>query len=119
MSEGFYHVLDIVLAVYGLYVSYTAIMMKKTGTIDEKNVLIGKNVDLKHSPDIPGFIENMWLKSTILGILVAISSGLCVLNYYYPYSDIIEQICSVVMIILVFAYGALLTQAQKKYLKRI
>ncbi len=107
--------LDIILAVSGIYLIYTAVQMKRTGEINN-SVMVGKGYDLKKAKDLKGYIEYMYLKTIIMGVLIIVSSALDYMNENYwkiPYFSIGIY---VVFWVLIIVYGKLSTDAQKKYL---
>lgn len=107
--------MDIIIMICGAYLIYVSVQMKRTGEINS-SAIIGKGYDVKKAKDPKGFIEYMYLKSIILGVLV-ILSGLCdYLNELYwslPYMGLVN--CGVFLIVIII-YCKISLDAQKKYL---
>lgn len=111
-SFGF---MDILIILSGAYLIYMAIQMKRTGEVTN-NAMIGKNVDVKKAKDPKGYIEYMYPRAIIVGILIVISGILDYLNETYwaiPYFPV--GVC-IVFLIVIIIYGKISMDAQKKYL---
>ncbi|MDO5132240.1 MAG: hypothetical protein Q4D81_04545 [Eubacteriales bacterium] len=108
--------LDAIQVFGGAYIIFIGFDMKRTGVLTQYS-LIGKNVVLSQAPDIPGFIEAMYRKYIICGILFLIpgliglylnSKGLLDNTTYFILTGILAAD------LIVFAY--FLLKAQKRYL---
>lgn len=72
---GNINIFDLLIAASGIYLIYTAVMMKRTGEI-KSGVLVSKEVDVNQIRDKKGFIEYMYGKVLVIGILaVALGAG--------------------------------------------
>ena len=101
--------MDILIVFSGAYLVYAAVQMKRTGEITS-SAIIGKGNDPK------GFIEYMYLKSVIMGVLVMLSGALDYMNDLYwniPYFGIV--MCGVFLVMIII-YCKISMDAQKKYL---
>ncbi|MBD5551322.1 MAG: hypothetical protein HDQ96_09110 [Lachnospiraceae bacterium] len=106
--------MDIIIVLSGAYLIYASIQMKRTGEIS--SAIVGKGYDLKKAKDPAGYIEYIYPKSIILGIIVMLSGGADYLNDKYwnlPYFALI--VCGVFLVVLII-YGKITVDAQKKYL---
>lgn len=108
--------LDAIQVFGGAYIIFMGFDMKRTGTLTHYS-LLGKNVILSQAPDIPGFIEEMYLKYIVCGILFLIpglisfylnSRGMLSLNLYL--------ILTGILIADLVVFAAFLLRAQKRYL---
>ena len=88
---------DILIIGCGFYLMYVAYNMKKTGEINN-TVIVGKNCDVSKAKDKQGFIDYMYMKSIIMGAIIAIGGAFdfvneklgnsvyfSLLNQYTPY----------------------------------
>lgn len=72
---GNINIFDLLIAASGIYLIYTAIMMKRTGEI-KSGVIVSKEVDVNQIKDKEGFIRYMYGKVMVIGILaVAVGAG--------------------------------------------
>lgn len=107
--------MDIIIIVSGAYLVYVAIQMKRTGEITS-SAIIGKGCDVKKAKDPQGFIDYMYMKSIIMGVLVIISGAVDYMNDVYwniPYFGL--AVCGIFLVILL-VYCKISMNAQKKYL---
>ena len=107
--------MDILIVFCGAYLVYASVQMKRTGEITS-SAIIGKGYDPKKAKDPKGFIEYMYLKSIVMGVLVMVSGALDYMNDLYwnlPYFGIIMCVVFLIMIII---YCKISMDAQKKYL---
>ena len=106
--------MDILIMFSGAYLIYSAVQMKRTGEISTS--LVGKGCDLKKAKDPQGYIEYMYMKSVIMGVVVILSAGADYLNETYwniPYLNLV--LCAVLLVVII-VYGKIIMGAQKKYL---
>lgn len=106
--------MDILIILSGAYLVYTSVQMKRTGEIS--SLIVGKGFDLKKAIDVNGYIEYMYLKSIIMGVVVMAGGGVNYLNDNYwniPNFNLI--ICGVFLAVIAI-YGKIATDAQKKFL---
>lgn len=108
-------IFDIIIIISGVYLIYASINMKRTGEISG-SAIVGKGYDVKKAKDPQGFIDYMYMKSIVLGVLVVISGAVDYLNEVYwdiPYLGLV--ICGIFLVIII-VYCKLSMDAQKKYL---
>lgn len=108
-------VIDFLFLASGIYLIYTAIAAKKRSTITA-NVMLSKNANEKDIADKAGYIEYMYKKILLAGVMICAASVIHLANDYYIHS----QQLTWVGIILIFAALAIYTVAfsrgQKKYM---
>ncbi|MCR5487685.1 MAG: hypothetical protein K6F35_09190 [Lachnospiraceae bacterium] len=109
--------LDILVIAAGLYLVYSAILMRLRGEI--QGSLISRNIDLKNAPDKQGYIRVMFWPNLLAGVMLALcgitTSVLPRLGVVLP-----EQINTwvfLVALVVIMAYGILSMNAQNKYLR--
>lgn len=106
--------MDILIILSGAYLVYSSVQMKRTGEVS--SLIVGKGYDPKKAKDLKGYIEYMYLKSIIMGVVVMAGGGMNYLNDSYwniPNFNLIT--CGVFLAIIVI-YGKITIDAQKKYL---
>lgn len=108
-------IFDIIIIVSAIYLIYSAYDMKKTGSI-EGSILISKDTDLKKAKDIPGYIQYMYAKTMILGVLGIISGALGIYNSYGGNLDMLQYITMVIYFLVIVLYGYFSVKASKKFL---
>lgn len=110
------NLLDIVEIIIGVYVVYLAFKMKSTKKL-EYNALISKSINLEKAKDPMGYINATFLPDVICGgcfalcgVVSRISEGK---EYYYT----VQNICMVVSVIILLAFGYIIVKSQRKYLE--
>lgn len=111
---GFYGVFDFLIILCGLYLLYAAFMMKKNQEIIA-NVLLGKNTDVKKIKDKEGFIQYMYPKLTVLGLITTVAGIINVISSFTNSSNIAVTMGSFVFVIALIVYGVCVRTAQKKF----
>lgn len=107
---------DILIIGCGFYLMYVAYNMKKTGEINN-TVIVGKNCDVSKAKDKQGFIDYMYMKSIIMGAIIAIGGAFDFVNEKYLNVPYLGLVGSVVFFILIVIYCKISSDAQKKYLE--
>ncbi len=111
---GTFGFMDILIVLSGAYLIYSSVQMKRTGEIS--TLIVGKRYDLKKAKDLNGFIEYMYLKSIIMGVVVMAGGGLNYLNDNYWNIPNLGLIVCVVFLAVLAIYGKITIDAQNKYL---
>lgn len=106
--------MDILIMFCGAYLIYSSIQMKRTGEIS--SVLIGKGYDVKKAKDPEGYIEYMYLKSVILGVIVIAGGAIDFLNDRYWNIPNLNLIVSGIFLLILIVFCKIALDAQKKYL---
>lgn len=107
--------IDFLFLASGIYLIYTAIAAKKRGTI-AVNVMLSKNTDEKDIEDKVGFIEYMYKRIFIAGIMIVIASGVHLVNDYYIGSSTLTWVGIAVILIALVVYSAAYMRGQKIYM---
>ncbi|MDE6951809.1 MAG: hypothetical protein K2P64_12980 [Lachnospiraceae bacterium] len=106
--------MDIIIMLGGVYLIYASVQMKRTGEIS--SAIVGKGYDPKKAKDPKGFIEYMYLKSILMGVLVIASGVSNYLNDKYWNIPSFSLIVCGIFFALIVVYGKITVDAQKKYL---
>ncbi len=96
------NIFDVLIIASGLYMIYTAFIMKKSGKITG-GVLISKDVDVDKIRDKDGFINYMYIKVLVMGILTCLIGlgGILLTKINAPsYIMLIGIACFIVVLIL-------------------
>lgn len=111
---GTFSFMDILIIFSGAYLVYSSVQMKRTGEIS--SLIVGKGYDLKKAKDPKGYIEYMYVKSIVMGIIVMIGGGMNYLNDSYWNIPNFSLITCGVFLAAIIVYGKIIMAAQKKYL---
>lgn len=106
--------MDILIIFGGAYLIYSSVQMKRTGEIS--SAIVGKGYDPKKAKDPKGFIEYMYLKSIVMGVVVMAGGAFNYLNDKYWDIPNFSLIVCAVFFALIVVYGKIAMDAQKKYL---
>ncbi len=85
MGAGVGGMIDILFFGSGVYLIYTAVMAKKNGNI-VSNVMLAKSVSENRIKDKLGFIDYMYKRILLAGVMIVIASIIHLVNDYYLYS---------------------------------
>ena len=107
--------LDVFIAFCGGYLIYSALDMKKTGSL-KQGVMVRKDADLSKAKDIAGFIEYMYLKTIIVGVCTLICGGVGIINDTYGGLGMLQLVLTFVFFFAIVIFGIMTAKAQKKYL---
>lgn len=105
--------IDLFIAVSGIYMAYWAIQMKRTDKLPE--MLVGKRFPIARAKDPQGFIRYIYPYTLAVGILLFLAGILGALEIFALY-PLASALTSLAPIVLIMAYGALLMRAQRRYL---
>lgn len=106
--------MDIIIALSGAYLIYSAVKMKRTGEIG--SALVGNGYDLKKARDLQGYIAYMYPKSILMGAVVMLSGGVDYLNMAYWNIPYFTPIVCAVFLVIIIGYGKISVDAQDRYL---
>lgn len=109
--------IDLLFLASGIYLIYTALMAKKRGTI-AANVMLGKNVDEKEIQDRVGFIEYMYRKILLAGVLIILASVLHLVNDYYIFSGALTRVGIGMILLALVIYTAAYMRGRKLYIEQ-
>jgi len=114
MSNTF-GVIDILIAAGGFYLIWSSVQMKRTGEIGS-SAMVGKGYDLKKAKDPKGYIDYMYLKNIVVGILVILSSLFNYLNDAYWKISYFGAVICIALLAVIAVYCFFSVKAQKKFL---
>lgn len=109
------NIIDVLFMGSGIYLIYTAIMAKKNGEI-AANVMLGKNMDEKKIKDKVGFIDYMYKRILLAGILVVIAGLMNYVNDIFFFSKPVTAVASGLIIVAIVLYFVASKKGQKQYL---
>ncbi|MDE6389014.1 MAG: hypothetical protein K2L82_14535 [Lachnospiraceae bacterium] len=109
--------IDFLFLASGIYLIYTAIMAKKRGTI-AANVMLSKNANEKDIADKVGYIEYMYKKILLAGVMICIASVIHLANDYYIHSQPLTWVGIALIFAALAMYTAAFSRGQKKYMPR-
>lgn len=107
--------IDVLFLASGFYLIWTAIMAKKRGRI-AANVMLSKDVSEKDIQDKIGFIEYVYKRILLAGVLITASSIIHLANDYYIRSVILTWIGIVGVLLALIIYTTAYMGAQKRYM---
>lgn len=107
--------LDVFIAFCGAYLIYSAVDMKKTGSL-KQGVMVRKDADLSKADDIPGFIAYMYTKTIAAGVGTFLCGIVGVANDLYGGLGLVQLVMTIVFFVMIVAFGIMTAKAQKKYL---
>ena len=110
------NLLDIVEIIIGLYVVYLAFKMKSTGKL-EHNALISKSIDLEKAKDPLGYINATFIPDIICGGIFALSGIVSRISEGKEYYYTVQNVCMVVSVVILLAFGYIIVKSQRKYLE--
>ena len=116
-----FNIFDIIVTLCGLYMAYNGVMMKSKGKINT-GIVLSKNVTPDQIKDKEGFINYMWAKLVIVGILVAVSGifnmSIVAIAGQTQTVVIVELVVNAIFFALLVVYGLIVAKAQKEYIRK-
>lgn len=109
-----YNLIDLVCMISGCYLIYTAIVMKSRGEIIA-NVVLNKGTKESAIKDKEGFINYLYGKLLVIGIIIILSGVVDILNVNAGGSSIISLITFIAFAASLVAYGMVTNSAIKKF----
>lgn len=108
-------IFDLLIAGCGLYLIYTAVVMKTKGKI-VKGVIVSKDVDVEKIRDKEGFIRYMFGRVLLAGILAAAVGAMNLVNAYAqgPAWISMAVVAGYFVVLMVFALSSV--KARKKFI---
>ena len=116
MGAGGGGMIDILFFGSGVYLIYMAVMAKKNGNI-VSNVMLAKSVSESSIKDKLGFIDYMYKRILLAGVMIVIASIIHLVNDYYLYSSTLTWIGIIVILAAIGIYTAAYLRGQKMYMK--
>ena len=108
-------IFDVIILLSGVYVFYSAIIMKKTGTITS-GVFITKDVSVNSNSDVPGFIQYMFIRGIFLGIVAMLCGVVGLMNDSVSGLTIIHYVLLLISFLSVCYFSWVTVKAQKKFI---
>ena len=110
-------IIDFLFLASGTYLVGTALMAKKQGNV-AANVMLGKNMSEKDIEDKAAFIDYMYKRLMLAGVLIMAAALVHLVNDYYFGSYVFTLIGIAVLLIGLVIYVNAYRNAQKLYMKR-
>ncbi|MEF9945389.1 MAG: hypothetical protein RR869_00340 [Lachnospiraceae bacterium] len=107
-------ILGIVILGSGLYCLYAAYMLKTKGVIN-KTILLGKNMDVKKCKDKQGYIDCVFPKVLVLGIVATVYSAIDLINSYVTEIMAVWYVGMVVFLVVLIWFGITTSKAARTY----
>lgn len=111
-------VIDLLFLGSGAYLVGTAIMAKSNGNI-AANVMLGKNATESDINDKAGFIDFMYKRLLLSGVLIIIASIVHLTNDYYFHSNVLTIVGIVLILAALILYTRTYRDAQKRYMPHV
>jgi len=103
-----------ILFVCGIYLMVMTVKMKKTGVIPSG--LVSKKINMERAKDIPGYINFMYVRGLIFGLVLSICSAILVYADFNEVSPFIELGVQIIYLGAIVFYAISSSKAQNKYL---
>lgn len=110
-------IIDFLFLASGTYLVGTALMAKKQGNV-AANVMLGKNMSEKDIEDKAAFIDYMYKRLMLAGVLIMVAALVHLANDYYFGSYVFTLIGIAILLIGLVIYVNAYRNAQKLYMKR-
>lgn len=107
--------IDILFFACGIYLIWSAVMAKKRGNI-AANVMLSKDASEKDIKDKIGYIEYMYKRLIVSGILIVAASIVHLVNDYYIRSSALTWVGIMGILIALVIYTTSYLRGQKRYM---
>ena len=108
-------IIDVLFLASGVYLIWTAISAKRQRNI-VANVMLGKDVNEDHIKDKVGFIEYMYKRILLSGVLIVMGSAVHLVNDYYIFSNSLTWVGIMLVFIALVIYISAYMSGQKRYI---
>ncbi len=113
-DNSFYIMIDFFVTACGIYIIAQYLFMIRTREL-RQNMLIPKEISVKHCKDVEGYIKTMGTKQLIFGLAATICGAISLVqDMLGDYNLYISMTAMVIFLILCFWYG----RASKKAIER-
>lgn len=112
---GMGDMVDFIFLACGAYLVGTSVMAKAQGNI-AANVMLGKNVTESDIKDKVGFIDFMYKRLLLSGVMIIIGSIIHLINDYYVSSVALTLVGIVLILSALVIYTRSYFDAQKRYI---
>lgn len=111
-----YSFIDLLCIIGGGYLVYAGAVMKTQGKI-VSNVVMNKGADESALRDKEGFIQYLYLKLIIVGVVVMLAGAANIVNDLTMKSAILATVLNCVFAAAIIVYAVFINKALKKFLK--
>lgn len=108
-------VIDFLFLACGIYLIYSAVMAKKKGNI-AANVMLSKNANENDIKDKVGFIDYMYKKILLAGVMIIAASVIHLINDYVIHSIQLTWIGIAVILAAIVIYTIAFMRGRKIYI---
>lgn len=106
---------DLFIMASGIYLVYTAVMMKKSGEI-KNGIIVSKDIDINKIKDKQGFINYMYGKVLMIGALAVVVGGGSMLNTKLNGPAYLTLIGIILYLIVFVFYAIAFSKAKKMFI---
>lgn len=108
-------IIDFLFLACGIYLIYSAVMAKKKGNI-AANVMLSKNASESDIKDKVGFIDYMYKKILLAGVMIMAASVIHLVNDYFIHSIQLTWVGIAVILAAIVIYTIAFTRGRKMYI---
>lgn len=112
---GMSGMIDILFFISGVYLIYSAVNAKKKGNI-AANVMLSKDANENDIKDKVGFIEYMYKKIVLAGVMIILASIIHLINDYYIHSMQLTWAGIAVILQAIVIYTGTFMRGRKRYI---
>lgn len=110
--------IDMLFLASGVYLIWTAISAKRQGNI-VANVMLSKDINEGQVTDKVGFIEYMYKRILLSGVLIVLGSAVHLVNDYYIFSNVLTWVGIVLVLTALVVYTGAYMSGRKRYIGNI
>ncbi len=103
-----------IILLWGVYLVYMSVKMKATGEIPKQ--MISNKIKLERAKDIPGFIDFMYLRSIIFGVIICVFSAILIVAEYVEINRWLLIFVQLGYLAGIIYYAIITVKAQNKFL---
>ena len=107
---------DLLFLGSGIYLIFAACMAKKNGTI-AVNIMLDKHTDENAIKDKQGFIDYMFKRIMLAGILIIIAAAVNLVNDYYFSSIALNWVGILIILAAIIVYVVAYKKGRKTYIE--
>lgn len=107
--------IDFLFLASGIYLIYSAVMAKRKGSI-AANVMLSKGANENDIKDKVGFIDYMYKKIILAGVMIIFASLIHLINDYYVHSIQLTWVGIVVILLALAIYTFTFMRGRKRYI---
>lgn len=106
---------DYLIILSGLYLVYTAVNMKQSGEV-KTGVIVSKDVDVNRIRDKEGFINYMYGRVLVIGVLAIAVGGLGVMSTRLNWPGYLSLLATGGYLIVIICFAVASAKARKKFI---